>query len=88
MSSSQNLSATPQYAGRARVDTFVTLSVVGTERIPESTPSQKRPGSLIKEGESYSIVHATQFFDFIKPSPMTPRGTDGSVPLALIQPGG
>ena len=74
----------------ARVGHHVALSVVGTERLSESGYFRAKIAQekMIK-GSSipYSIVHATQFFEFVKS--IADAATDGStVRLApvLIQP--
>jgi uncharacterized protein YbjT (DUF2867 family) len=74
----------------AGVRHHVALSVVGTEQIPESgyLRAKLAQEKLIREsGIPYSIVHATQFFEFI------PRIADGftagnevRVPPVLFQP--
>jgi uncharacterized protein YbjT (DUF2867 family) len=56
-------------AGAAGVTHYVALSVVGTERLSESGYFRAKIAQeeLIKESSiPYSIVHATQFFEFIK----------------------
>ncbi|WP_142057791.1 SDR family oxidoreductase [Pseudarthrobacter sp. B4EP4b] len=74
----------------AGVGHHVALSVVGTERLAESgyfraKIAQKK---LIKEsGVPYSIVHATQFFEFVKS--IAQAATEGNtvrLSPALIQP--
>ena len=68
----------------------VALSVVGTERLPESgyLRAKLAQEKLIKEsGIPYSIVHATQFFEFVKS--IADSATDGDtvrLSHALIQP--
>src|SRR4029453_16716035 len=57
-----------QSAAAAGVRHFVALSVVGTERIPDSPYLRAKSAqeALIKAGGiPYSIVHATQSFEFI-----------------------
>src|SRR5262249_5331946 len=57
-----------KYAAAAGVKHYVALSVVGTERIPDSPylRAKNAQETLIKGGGiPYSIVHATQFFEFI-----------------------
>ena len=68
----------------------VALSVVGTERLTESGYFRAKVAQeeLIR-GSSipYSIVHATQFFEFVKS--IADSATDGNavrLPPALIQP--
>jgi len=74
----------------AGVGHHVALSVVGTDRLAESGYFRAKIAQeeLIK-GSSipYSIVHATQFFEFIKS--IADAATDGNtvrLPPALIQP--
>ena len=77
-------------AGAAGVTHYVALSVVGTERLSESGYFRAKTAQeqLIKESSiPHSIVHATQFFEFIKN--IAAAATDGNtVRLApvLIQP--
>src|SRR6185295_12183053 len=79
-----------EYATAAGVRHYVALSVVGTERIPDSPylRAKNAQEALIKSGGiPYSIVHATQFFEFIKR--IADEATDGTtvrVPPVLIQP--
>src|SRR5262245_59941036 len=57
-----------QHAAAAGVKHFVALSVVGTERIPDSPylRAKNAQETLIKgAGIPYSIVQATQFFEFV-----------------------
>jgi uncharacterized protein YbjT (DUF2867 family) len=64
--STGNLLAAEKTAGVAH---HVALSVVGTERLPESGYFRAKLAQekLIKEsGIPHSIVHATQFFEFVK----------------------
>ena len=76
--------------GKAGVGHHVALSVVGTERLSESGYFRGKIAQekLIKESSiPYSIVHATQFFEFVKS--IAAAATDGNtVRLApvLIQP--
>ena len=85
--STRNLLAAEAEAG---VRHHVALSVVGTERMPESGYMRAKMAQerLIK-GSSipYSIVHATQFFEFVKS--IAAAGTDGNrvrVAPVLFQP--
>ena len=85
--SSRNLLAAETAAG---VPHHVALSVVGTDRLTESGYFRAKIAqeTLIK-GSSipYSIVHATQFFEFI--DGIADAGTDGNtvrLPPALFQP--
>jgi uncharacterized protein YbjT (DUF2867 family) len=77
-------------AAAARVDHYVALSVVGTHRLTESPYFRAKIAQedLIEtSGVPYSIVHATQFFEFVK-SIADAATVDGVVKLsdALIQP--
>jgi uncharacterized protein YbjT (DUF2867 family) len=79
-----------KHAAAAGVRHYVALSVVGTERIPDSPylRAKNAQETLIKgAGIPYSIVHATQFFEFIKR--IADDATDGAtvrLPPVLIQP--
>jgi len=79
-----------EHAAAAGVKHYVALSVVGTERIPDSPylRAKNAQETLIKDGGiPYSIVHATQFFEFIKR--IADEATDGTtvrLPPILIQP--
>src|SRR5262245_41698470 len=89
-----------QYEAAAGVRHHVALSVVGTDRLSESRPSDAEHNTrgyfrakltqeqLIKESSiPYSIVHATQFFEFVKG--IADAATDGTkvrVAPVLIQP--
>jgi uncharacterized protein YbjT (DUF2867 family) len=79
-----------KYASAAGVRHYVALSVVGTERIPDSPylRAKNAQEALIKSGGiPYSIVHATQFFEFVKR--IADEATDGTtvrLPPILIQP--
>jgi len=85
--STSNILAAEKKAG---VRHHVALSVVGTERLSESgyIRAKQAQEKLIREsGIPYSIVHATQFFEFV------PRiaddltvGTEVRVPPVLFQP--
>jgi uncharacterized protein YbjT (DUF2867 family) len=85
--STRNILAAEAAAG---VRHHVALSVVGTERLTESGYFRAKIAQerLIKDSEiPYSIVHATQFFEFMKS--IADAATDGNmVRLApvLIQP--
>jgi uncharacterized protein YbjT (DUF2867 family) len=74
----------------AGVTHYVALSVVGTERIPDSPylRAKHEQEMLIKEsGIPYSIVHATQFFEFV--NRIADEATDGTtvrLPPVLLQP--
>ena len=79
-----------EHAAAAGVRHYVALSVVGTERIPGSPylRAKNAQETLIKSaGIPYSIVHATQFFEFVKR--IADEATDGKtvrLPPVLIQP--
>ena len=79
-----------QYAAAAGVKHYVALSVVGTERIHDSPylDAKNAQEMLIKGGGiPYSIVHATQFFEFVQR--IADEATDGTtvrLPPVLIQP--
>src|SRR5437660_5568776 len=85
--STHNLLASEVAAG---VRHHVALSVVGTERLLESGYFRAKIAqeNLIKSSSiPYSIVRATQFFEFIKG--IADSSTDGNtvrLPSALIQP--
>jgi uncharacterized protein YbjT (DUF2867 family) len=85
--STGNLLAAEAVAG---VGHHVALSVVGTDRLAESGYFRAKIAqeTLIKESSiPYSIVHATQFFEFMKS--IAAAATDGNtvrLPPALIQP--
>ena len=78
------------YEAAAGVGHHVALSVVGTERMPGSGYFRAKLAQekLIKESPiPHSIVHATQFFEFVKG--IADAATDGDkvrLPDALIQP--
>jgi uncharacterized protein YbjT (DUF2867 family) len=77
-------------AAAAGVSHYVALSVVGTARISDSPylRAKNAQETLIKAaGIPYSIVHATQFFEFIMR--IADEATDGTtvrLPPVLIQP--
>src|SRR4051812_20195774 len=79
-----------KYAAAASVRHYVALSVVGTERIPDSPylRAKNAQETLIKGGGiPYSIVHATQFFEFV--TRIADEATDSTtvrLPPVLIQP--
>jgi uncharacterized protein YbjT (DUF2867 family) len=79
-----------KYAAAAGVRHYVALSVVGTERIPDSPylRAKNAQETLIKGGGiPYSIVHATQFFEFVKRiADEATVGTTVRVPPVLFQP--
>lgn len=79
-----------RYEAAADVGHHVALSVVGTERLPESGYFRAKIAqeTLIQESSiPYSIVHSTQFFEFV--NSMADAASDGStVRMApvLVQP--
>jgi uncharacterized protein YbjT (DUF2867 family) len=85
--STGNLLAAEPTAG---VGHHVALSVVGTDRLPESGYFRAKLAQeqLIKEsGVAYSIVHATQFFEFV--TSIADAATDGDtvrLSPARVQP--
>lgn len=81
--STRNLLAAEAAAG---VGHHVALSVVGTERLPESGYFQAKIAQEKQiEGGSipYSIVHATQFFEFV-PAIADSATRDGTVHMAAV----
>lgn len=63
--STRNLLEAAEAAG---VDHYVALSVVGTERLPDSGYFQAKVAQeqlIAGSGLPYSLVHATQFFEFV-----------------------
>src|SRR5215217_390329 len=85
--SSRNLLAAETAAG---VGHHVTLSVVGTDRLPESGYFRAKVAQeeVVKAGPvPYTIVRATQFFEFI--ARIADSSADGDtvrLPPALVQP--
>jgi uncharacterized protein YbjT (DUF2867 family) len=79
-----------EFAAAAGVQHYVALSVVGTERIADSPylRAKNAQESLIRGGGiPYSIVHATQFFEFVKRiADEATVGTEVRLPPVLIQP--
>jgi uncharacterized protein YbjT (DUF2867 family) len=78
------------HEARARVSHHVALSVVGTDRLDDSAYFRAKIAQerLIEESSiPFSIVHATQFFEFVK-SIADSATVDGLVRLApvLVQP--
>jgi uncharacterized protein YbjT (DUF2867 family) len=77
-------------AGAAGVTHYVALSVVGTERIPGSPylRAKNAQEELIRGGGiPYSIVHATQFFEFVnRIADEATVGTTVRLPPVLFQP--
>jgi uncharacterized protein YbjT (DUF2867 family) len=87
VTSTSNLLAAEAEAG---VRHHVALSIIGTERLPESGYLRAKAAQekLIRDSSiPYSIVHSTQFFEFV--NPIADDATDGDtvrLPDALIQP--
>src|SRR6266536_1606523 len=85
--STRNLLA---YEAAAGVGHHVALSVVGTERLLESGYFRAKMAqeNLIKGSAiPYSIIHATQFFEFVKGiADFSTVGNKVLLPPALIQP--
>jgi uncharacterized protein YbjT (DUF2867 family) len=85
--SSRNLLSAGAAAG---VGHHVTLSVVGTDRLPDSGYFRAKAAQeeLVKHGPlPYTILRATQFFEFIRR--IADSSTDGNtvrLPPALVQP--
>jgi len=79
-----------KYGGEAGVKHLVALSVVGTDRLAESGYFRAKMAQekLIKSGAiPYSIVHATQFFEFLKQlADISFDGKTVRLPDALFQP--
>jgi uncharacterized protein YbjT (DUF2867 family) len=79
-----------KYGVAAGVGHLVALSVVGTDRLTESPYFRAKIAQekLIKEsGLPYSIVHATQFFEFAKGiADFSTQGNQVHLPPVLIQP--
>jgi nitrite reductase/ring-hydroxylating ferredoxin subunit len=78
------------YEAAAGVGHHVALSIVGTERIPDSGYMRAKVAQekLIKEGSiPYSIIHATQFFEFVKRiADEATTGNSVHLPPVLFQP--
>jgi uncharacterized protein YbjT (DUF2867 family) len=85
--STRNLLA---YGANANIRHYVALSVVGTERLLESGYFRAKLAqeNLIKASSiPYSIVRATQFFEFVKQiADYSTEGKKVRLPPALIQP--
>jgi len=79
-----------KYGAAAGVGHLVALSVVGTDRLTESPYFRAKIAQekLIKEsGLAYSIVHATQFFEFVKGiADFSTQGNQVRLAPVLIQP--
>jgi uncharacterized protein YbjT (DUF2867 family) len=78
------------YGAAARVGHHVALSVVGTDRLSESGYFRAKSAQekLIRESSiPYSIVHATQFFEFLKGlADISVVGGKVHLPHVLFQP--
>jgi len=78
------------YEAAARVDHHVALSVVGTDRLSESGYFRAKIAQekLIRESSiPYTIVHATQFFEFLKGlADISMVGDKVHLPPVLFQP--
>ena len=79
-----------EYSAKAAIGHFVALSVVGTDRLLDSGYFRAKivQERLIRDsGRAYSIVHATQFYEFVK-AIADFSTVDGKIhlPPALIQP--
>jgi len=79
-----------KYGASAGVGHLVALSVVGTDRLTESPYFRAKitQEKLIKESRiPFSIVHATQFFEFAKGiADFSTQGNQVHLPPVLIQP--
>jgi uncharacterized protein YbjT (DUF2867 family) len=78
------------YEKAAGVGHHVALSIVGSERIPDSGYMRAKvvQEKLIKEGPiPYSIIHSTQFFEFVKRiADEATTGNSVHLPPVLFQP--
>src|SRR5919108_3701609 len=78
------------YEAAAGVSHHVALSVVGAERLPQGGYLRAKVAQekLIKEGSiPYSIIHATQFFEFVKRiADEATTGNSVHLPPVLFQP--
>jgi len=79
-----------KFAKAAGVGHLVALSVVGTDRMSESAyfRAKNAQESLIRQsGLPYTIVHATQFFEFTKSiADISTHGQEIRLPSVLYQP--
>jgi uncharacterized protein YbjT (DUF2867 family) len=79
-----------KYGVAAGVGHLAALSIVGTERLSESPYFRAKivQEKLIKESSlPYSIIHATQFFEFVKGiADISTQGNQVHVAPVLIQP--
>jgi uncharacterized protein YbjT (DUF2867 family) len=79
-----------RYGAAAGVTHYVALSVVGTGRIADSPYLQAKMAQenlIASGGIPFTIVHATQFFEFVKR--IADEATDGTtvrLPPVLVQP--
>jgi uncharacterized protein YbjT (DUF2867 family) len=77
-------------ASAAGVTHYVALSVVGTERLADSPYMRAKSAQealIARGGIPYTIVHATQFFEFV--TRIADEATDGTtvrLPPVLVQP--
>src|SRR5258707_224562 len=78
------------YEAAAGVGHHVALSIVGSERLPQSGYLRAKvvQEKLIKEGSiPYSIIHSTQFFEFVKRiADEATTGNSVHLPPVLFQP--
>jgi len=78
------------YEGAAGVGHYVALSIVGSERLPQSGYMRAKVAQekLIKQSAiPYSIVHATQFFEFNKGiADAATTGSTARIPPVAFQP--
>ena len=80
------------YGAAAGVGHHVALSVVGTDRLARSQGGYFRAKAaqerlIVGSGHAYSLVHATQFFEFIRNITETAmRGRVAHVAEVLVQP--
>jgi uncharacterized protein YbjT (DUF2867 family) len=79
-----------KHGAKACVGHLIALSVVGTDKLAESSYFRAKIAqeTLIKQGElPYSIVHATQFFEFMKPlADLSTNEGKVYLPPVFIQP--
>jgi uncharacterized protein YbjT (DUF2867 family) len=87
VTSTTNLIAAAKVAG---VSHYVALSVVGTDRLPDSGYMRAKVAQeklIVASGLPYSLVHATQFFEFISGIAATSTVDDAvRLPNAPVQP--
>ena len=78
------------YEAAAGVHHHVALSIVGSERLPDSGYMRAKVAqeNLIKDGSiPYSIIHSTQFFEFVKRiADEATIGNSVQLPPVLFQP--